>query len=382
MRTYAAAGLSYADTAYFETHGTGTPVGVSISLVYPFKALEMILTILKDPIELKGIASTLGAQRGENDNPLYIGSIKANVGHTEGCSGLAGVFKALHCLEQGTLVPTAGFETLNPKLKLADWRLALPLENMKWPRPGLRRISVNSFGFGGANGHVILDDAYHYLKQRGLSGKHATVIHGDGNDSRIGTELSASEKASRLFVFSAKDQPALQRVAVVQAGALAQQVIDDDPLRQQRYAGDLAFTLAKRRTRHDFRSFAVANSIDSLRAELSKGLPKLKRSSKHNNVVFVFTGQGAQWPGMCRELLSTPVFRDSVQQTQEYLVDLGCSWNLVEELERIIDSKIDLPEYSQTLCTAVQIALVDMLKQWGVKPRATVGHSSGEIGKI
>ena len=347
--------------------------------------MQQILTVLKDPIELTGIASTFGAQRGPSNDPLYIGSIKANVGHTEGCSGLAGVFKALLCLEQGTLVPTAGFEKLNPKLKLSDWRLALPLENMKWPRPELRRVSVNSFGFGGTNGHVIMDDAYHYLKERGLSGKHSTVIHSEGNSSVVGTPSSVSEKRNKLFVFSAKDQAALQRTATVHASALASQMADDAGVRYQKnaaYADNLVFTLAQRRSQHDFRSYAVAESIDSLCAELSKGLPKLKRSSKHNNIVFVFTGQGAQWPSMGSQLLHKPVFRDSIQQTQKYLNDFGCSWKLVEELERTIDSKIDQPEYSQPICTAVQIALIDMLRQWGVEPRATVGHSSGEIGKI
>lgn len=344
-----------------------------------------ILTHLKDPIELTGIASTFSSQRRSSDGPLYIGSIKANIGHTEGCSGLAGIFKALLCLEQGTLVPTAGFEKLNPKLRLSDWRLALPLENMKWPRPGIRRVSVNSFGFGGANGHAIMDDAYHYLKERALLGKHSTVIPGDDNDSGLGTPTLASERRSRLFIFSAKDQTGLQKMATVHARALAPQIVGDEPVQDDKdsnYPEHLAFTLSQRRSRHDFRSYAIADSIESLCAELSKALPKLKRSSKHNNIILVFTGQGAQWPSMGTQLLRTPVFRDSVQQTQEYLNDLGCRWNLVEELERTMDSRLDEPGYSQPLCTAIQIALVDMLRQWGVKPRATVGHSSGEIGKL
>lgn len=330
---------------------------------------------------MAGITSTLGQERGPDD-PLYIGSIKPNVGHTEGCSGLAGVFKAIHCLEQGILVPTAGFKTLNPKLTLSEWGLAMPLENMEWPRPGVRRISVNSFGFGGANGHVILDDAYHYLKQRGLTGKHSTVTDFDENDSGIGTPPPAPENRNRLFVFTAKDQAAVQRVASVYANALEPLDLDGSSCKTRSlgYFDNLAFTLATRRTQHDFRSFAIANSVESLCTELSKTLPKLGRSSKKNNIVFVFTGQGAQWPAMGVELLRTPVFRISIQQTQEHLSNLGCSWNVVEELRRTTDSKVDQPEYSQTLCTAIQIALVDMLSHWGIKPKATVGHSSGEIG--
>jgi acyl transferase domain-containing protein len=81
--------------------------------------------------------------------PLYVGSIKPNVGHTEGCSGLAGVFKAILCLENGMLAPTFGVERVNPKLKFAEWNLALPPRVMEWPERGQRRISINSFGFGG-----------------------------------------------------------------------------------------------------------------------------------------------------------------------------------------------------------------------------------------
>ncbi|KAJ3942859.1 uncharacterized protein N0V96_007088 [Colletotrichum fioriniae] len=147
--TYEKAGLSYSDTQYFEAHGTGTPLG--------------------DPIELSAIGATLGSGRSPESGPLYVGSIKANVGHTEGCSGLAGVLKSILCLEKGVLVPTAGVEKVNPKLKLAEWKLALPLENMAWPSQGQRRISVNSFGFGGANAHVILDDAYNYLRNRAMA---------------------------------------------------------------------------------------------------------------------------------------------------------------------------------------------------------------------
>lgn len=80
-----------------------------------------------------------------------MGSIKTNIGHTEGCSGLAGIIKTVLCLEKGVLPPNAGFENLNPKLQLAEWKIALPLTAMPWPRTGLRRASVNSFGYGGAN---------------------------------------------------------------------------------------------------------------------------------------------------------------------------------------------------------------------------------------
>lgn len=316
---------------------------------------------------------------------MYIGSIKPNVGHTEGCSGLAGILKAVACLEQGMLVPTYGVEKLNPKLKLADWNLALPQGTIKWPTRGQRRISVNSFGFGGANAHAILDDAHHYLVRRGLVGNHNTVVHDDEGDSESGisagpaTPLSESDMfAKRLFVFSSKDQGGLQRLAKLYASALSKKKLHEA---EHRYMEDLAYTLSLRRSHFDFRGFCVAPSLKDLTSQLARGLNKTKRSLRQrSNLLFVFTGQGAQWPGMGVQLLRNPEFEESVLRSQGHLERLGCVWNAVEELRKTDDdSQISLPEYSQTLCTVLQLALVDLLRHWGVRPTATVGHSSGEI---
>ncbi|GKT47554.1 reducing polyketide synthase FUB1 [Colletotrichum spaethianum] len=366
-RTYDAAGLPLSSTQYFEAHGTGTPVG--------------------DPIELRAIASTLGAARtAEGLGPLYVGSIKPSVGHTEGCSGLAGVFKAVVCLEKGMLVPTYGVERVNPKLTLDEWNLKLPPSTMKWPSSGQRRISINSFGFGGANAHAILDDAHHYLSARGLIGKHNTKVHVSSENSSesgisMGPETPMSEldsKAARqLFVFSTKDQSGIQRLSSLYSNELPSSGLDKE---DTYYLSNLAYTLAVRRSHHDFRSFAVASSLAELKTQLSKGLPKMKRSSRQdNNLIFVFTGQGAQWPAMGKQLLSNPVFRQSVEKSQLFLKALGCEWDTIRELSEEENSNISLPEFSQTLCTVLQVALVDLLRYWAITPKATVGHSSGEI---
>ncbi|KAK4160402.1 putative polyketide synthase [Cladorrhinum sp. PSN259] len=365
--TYASAGLPLTSTQYFECHGTGTPVG--------------------DPIELEALASTFGAARTEAGlGPLYIGSIKPSVGHTEGCSGLAGIFKAIACLEHGMLVPTYGVGTVSPKLKLREWNLTLPQEPTRWPTPGQRRISVNSFGFGGANAHAILDDAYHYLTERSLVGNHnTTVFENDLMDGDTDSGVSSAGPGTppapvpRLFLLSSKDQAGIPRQAESYSKALDKPDLErKDP----HYLGNLAYTLSSRRTHHDFRSFAVATSLTELVEKLGKGLPKLKRSARQdNNLVWVFTGQGAQWAGMGKELLDSAVFEESVLKSQGYLEALGCRWNAVEELSKAgAESKLQLSEYSQTLCTVLQVALVDLLRSWGLKPRATVGHSSGEIG--
>lgn len=338
----------------------------------------------QDPIELEALASTFGTARTEAGlGPLYIGSIKPTVGHTEGCSGLAGVFKAIACLEHGMLVPTYGVGTINPKLKLQEWNLALPQESARWPTAGQRRISVNSFGFGGANAHAILDDAYHYLAERGLVGNHNTTVHesNSGTDSGVssmgpGTPLAPGP---RLFVLSSKDQAGIPRLAESYSEALGK---PDVGKKDAHYLGNLAYTLASRRTHHDFRGFAVASTLTELVEKLGKGLPKLKRSARQdNNLIWVFTGQGAQWPAMGKELLGSAVFEESVLKSQGHLDALGCAWNAVDELSKTgAESKMQLSEYSQTLCTVLQVALVDLLRSWGLKPRATVGHSSGEIG--
>ncbi|KAL8925146.1 MAG: hypothetical protein Q9208_003651 [Pyrenodesmia sp. 3 TL-2023] len=362
-RTYEAAGLPQTSTQYFESHGTGTPVG--------------------DPIELEAIASSLGASRSAADlGPLYVGSIKPNVGHTEGCSGLAGVFKALVCLENGMLVPTYGVERLNPKLKLADWNLALPPNTMKWPTRGQRRASINSFGFGGANAHAILDDAYHYLSERGLVGNHNTTVHedDDASDSGISTgsgtpELQEDQNTASLFVFSTKDQAGIQRLAASYAKKLQGKIGLGKAGRH--YFSNLAYTLSERRSHFDFRTSFVASTLGELSAQLSKGLSKTKRSSRQdNNLVFVFTGQGAQWPAMGQQLLNNAVFYQSMRTSQDYLQELGCEWDALEELQKSVDSNIDFPQYSQTLCTMLQIALVDLLRYWKVTPKASVGHST------
>ncbi|ETN44945.1 uncharacterized protein HMPREF1541_09820 [Cyphellophora europaea CBS 101466] len=371
--TYDQAGLNMNETGYFEAHGTGTALG--------------------DPMELSAIGQTFGRVRSSEQPPLYVGSIKTNIGHTEGCSGLAGVIKSILCLEKGLIPPNSGFQNLNPKLRLQEWKLALPMELTPWPSSGLRRISVNSFGYGGANAHVIIDDAHHYLKSRGLQGNHTTAVSDDdASDSGVslgdcsspsedGQEPSGPEQ--KLFTFSAHDQAGIARNAVAFRDFTqhkADLATKETAAESAAYLDDLAYTLANRRTKFDYRSFAVADSMSSLAASLTKGLPKLKRVSKDQNVIFVCTGQGAQWPQMGKQLLSNPIFRAATAKSQAYLEQYGCTWNVFEELARDgIESKIDSPEFSQPICSVLQISLIELLKHWGLQPKATVGHSSGEI---
>ncbi len=143
----------------------------------------------------------------------------------------------------------------------------------------------------------------------------------------------------------------------------------------------MAYTLACKRSFLDHRSFVVSQTSNELSTGLQKPTPKLRRTAKNNNVFFVFTGQGAQWPSMGRELIRYRVFSHSLEKSQAEMKSLGCTWSLVDELFATVEqSNVDSPRYSQPLCTALQIALVDLLKSWAIFPKSVVGHSSGEIG--
>ncbi|KAJ5589050.1 hypothetical protein N7537_011728 [Penicillium hordei] len=329
-------GISMRDTSYFEAHGTGTPVG--------------------DPMELSAVGMTLGQARTPTDEPVYVGSVKTNFGHTEGAAGVASLIKVVLCLEKGTLVPNAGFKNINPKIRLDDWRLRLSDKTMPWPEHLPQRASINSFGFGGSNAHLILE-----------STKEA--FQGNAEDR---------EPAPHVVVFSTFDQAGIERAGQNWSTFLQRQ----QKAEQEIPLKDLAHTMLTRRSQLGFRSFAVANSQDQLQSILDKGLPKFSRASRkaQTRVAFVFTGQGGQWAGMGRELLRISTFRESIAQSQDILSALGCPFDMVEEIKADAkDSQINRPDRSQPITCALQIALVDLLASWSVYPNAVVGHSSGEI---
>ncbi|KAH6626290.1 phenolpthiocerol synthesis polyketide synthase ppsA [Chaetomium sp. MPI-SDFR-AT-0129] len=388
--TYAKAGLSLSETRFFEAHGTGTAVG--------------------DPIEASAIAKVFGPSRTV-ESPLYVGAVKSNIGHLEGASAMAGLVKAILALEHGVIPPNINLERVNPKIPVDEWHIAFPTEPIPWPKAGdsadsngiaVRRASVSSFGYGGANAHVILDDAASYLAARGLKGKHRTLVTRrvqEVQEDQTSTNGSDTDEThNRLLVFSAADEDGIRRLSETYTSYLAT-YLSKPSATSPLTLSELAHTLCTKRSLLPWKAYVLAPSLTHLHNTLqTTGLPKPVRSSTAAaslsgtpGLAFVFTGQGAQWAAMGRELRAYRVFGDSLLQAEEYLKrELGCEWSVAEELypeensgedSSSSDSKtrIDRPALAQCLTTVVQVALVELLRTWGIVPAAVVGHSSGEI---
>ncbi|KAF5606225.1 polyketide synthase [Fusarium subglutinans] len=341
---YKKAGLPMSDTRYVEAHGTGTPVG--------------------DPIEVKAIGRCFQEHRSHSE-PLYVGSVKANIGHLEGASALASLVKCI--------------------CNMTRHLIHVPTQMVKWPVQGLRRVSLNSFGFGGSNSHIVLDDALHYLQDRSLSGIHNTSLfprpvtngsgvtnghgaaHINGANGTNGAVNGYSDvELHKLLVWTTADEKAAKRTLEAY-----------DNFHKETMSGDhkkldsLAFTLGSRRSNMLWRAFSVVDGSEKKAVSPSKPI----RSSEDLGLAFVFTGQGAQSINMGSGLEHYAVYRETLEKISEIYSSFGCSWNLFGNC----GDNINMPQYSQPLATAVQIALVDLLASFRITPKIVVGHSSGEI---
>ncbi|KAF2633120.1 putative polyketide synthase [Macroventuria anomochaeta] len=355
-RAYAEVGLVPTETDYVEAHGTGTAVG--------------------DPIEAQAIANVLARPRDSSQGPLVMGSVKGNIGHTESAAGIAGLIKSVLMLENQAVAPQVNYEKPNSKIPLDRWNLEIPTKFEKRP---LRRISVNSFGYGGTNAHVIVDRADEHDQ-----------LDDSFNDTRIPNGVNSVngvdgiDERPRVFILSGAEEKSchknaerlVQYLKTVLAGSL------DDT---NEFLDRLAVTVNKR-TVHDYSASVVAYDEDDLLEQLEvlqqtpiAVRPPFKRGAL---VSYVFGGQGAQYYNMGREMIHDwPAFRQSLDRANTHLQTLGCQWDLLTELshEKAQDSRVDEPEYGQTLSTAIQLALVDTLSAIKLHPTSVVGHSSGEI---
>lgn len=269
---------------------------------------------------------------------------------------------------------------MNPAITLPA-NVKIPLASTRWSNSGPRRASINSFGFGGANAHVILEDAASYFVRKGLTGCHATVLHptlgapkyGHGDHGSINGVLCPKPK---VFLFSSNDKDGVKRNV-----ERTVEYLNNKDQGGSNFLADLAHTLFAKRSPLPWKSFVVASDVSHLQQSLS-GIPAPVRSSStaEAKIALVFTGQGAQWFAMGKGLSVFHSFKDSMLKSERVLKSLGCPWSLEQELGRPEEeSNLRATDYSQPACTALQVALVDLLKKWGVKPVAVVGHSSGEI---
>ncbi|KAL7929302.1 putative polyketide synthase [Trichoderma chlorosporum] len=341
--TYRRAGLAISDTGYVEAHMTGTKAG--------------------DATEAESLARTFGSSRVSGD-PVWIGSVKTNVGHTEGVSGLAGIIKAAMSMKYKYIPPNLNYITGNSKIPLKDWNLQVPTSLTPWPIDKPLRASINNFGYGGTNAHVILEGA----PEQELADREEKYSNGIATD------------VSRLYILSAQDSTTVK----TQAKNLATYLTSKES-KAESFAVDLAFTLAERRSRLSWIATVRARNLDELAVRLEEEsaikashLPTNKQSPR---LGFVFNGQGAQWHAMGRELIEAyPVFDAAIEKADAALKGHGADWSLREELMRDATStRVSEIHLGQPITVALQICLVILLRSWGVRPSAVTSHSSGEI---
>ncbi|XWW92934.1 hypothetical protein V2A60_000862 [Cordyceps javanica] len=353
--TYKRAGLDPSRESdrcqYFEAHGTGTPAG--------------------DPVEAEAVHTAFFGHKADGEEAaqqkLLVGSIKTIIGHTESTAGIAGIMKVALALEHGQIPPNLLLNNLNPNVLPFYKHLEIPQQLTPWPTlPSgqCRRASVNSFGFGGTNAHIILES----------------------HEPRPAQCIEKTQDVPLTpFVFSAQSKPSL----------LASLKAHVDFLEQHKDVNlhDFARSLQTRRSALPLRIHFSASSADDLLSAMRKATDNLNidpRSSSGGDgrgpqILGIFTGQGAQWAGMGAELIDTSAYASKIlSDLDEVLASLPeedrPAWSLREELfKEASSSNVGQATISQPICTAVQIILVKLLRKAGIRFSAVVGHSSGEI---
>jgi acyl transferase domain-containing protein/aryl carrier-like protein len=338
----ASARVAPCDIDYVEAHGTGTALG--------------------DPIELNALGAALAPAR-PREKRCAVGSVKTNFGHLEAAAGVAGLIKLALSLERRQIAPNLHFEKPNPYIRFDALPLRVPTSLEPWPSEGRAGLGgVSSFGFGGTNAHLVLEEPPRPPAMEG--------------------SLERRTEQSCLLPISARSQEAL--LALVRAYALhLRGAAAGSPF------SDLCATAATRRSHHDFRLAAVGRDPEAvaeklegfLAGESPAGVASGRRlPSRRRKVAFVFPGQGSQWLGMGRELLeSEPVFARSIEASSKAIAD-ETGWSLLEELRATSDeSRLEDVDVVQPALFAVGVALAELWRSWGIKPDAVVGQSMGEV---
>jgi acyl transferase domain-containing protein/acyl carrier protein len=329
---YARAGVAPEQLAFFEMHGTGTPAG--------------------DPIEAAAVGSSLGQIRSD---PLPIGSVKTNIGHLEPASGMAGLLKAALALDRGIVPPTLHCETPNPDIAFDKLNLRLVRDAEPISAAHERQYAgVNSFGFGGTNAHVVL--AVPPSRER----------------------MSLSAETTPPLVISARTEASLRELVRCWSSTLATTPSERVPV--------LIRAAARKRDHHTHRLIALERDQATARtlSDFLDGYPAAGvitgMAVREDKLAFVFSGNGAQFPGMGRVALRTnAVFRAAVEEVDGLLrPELG--WSVTELLENEVQIELlARADVAQPLLFAVQVGIVQALEAIGIRANAHLGHSVGEI---
>ncbi|MBU6352385.1 MAG: type I polyketide synthase, partial [Chloroflexi bacterium] len=331
-RALAEAGVQPSEVGYIEAHGTGTPLG--------------------DPIEV----GALGKVFAERTDPLYIGSVKTNIGHLEFAAGVAGVVKLVMALQQGLIPPHLHLQQPNPHIDWASLPVRVPTAATPWAPNAARRIGgVSSFGFSGTNAHVVVEEA-----------------------PAPEAAIRAAERPLHLLTLSARDDAAL--------AAYARSYSDFLETHPELDLGDLTYTSHVGRSHFSHRLSVVADTAESLRRQLEQAEAGKVQQGVAGltapQVAFLFTGQGAQYSGMGQELYATqPVFRESIDRCAA-LLDGQLEAPLLELLgytEEAAEQHIDRTENTQPALFVLEYALAQLWRSWGIEPEILLGHSVGEL---
>ncbi|KAK2859672.1 hypothetical protein Q5P01_004292 [Channa striata] len=321
-----------ANVQYIEAHGTGTPVG--------------------DPTEARSISNVIAKARPHGSETLWVGSVKGNIGHTESAAGVAGLIKVLLMMKHETIVPSLFYTEDTASVDAKALRIRIPTKAETWKTNGsLERLAgINSFGFGGTNAHVIVRE------------HRQTTAH-----------EHIPKHCPKLFVISAATEKSL----ILSITDTCQRLCRDPTVNLQA----LSYTSAcgRSHSRHKYRKVFLTSSLSHLQHQLTSAL-KTKVYPQRTNiqVVFVFCGNGVAYRGMCKQLMrEVPVFRDKVKEVEKLFP--GHNIRISECLAGDCDGDFSKPHVVQPLLFAIQLGIANLLKHWGIKPAAVLGHSVGEV---
>ena len=342
-KTLAKANFSRSDIQYAEAHGTGTPVG--------------------DPIEVNALGALFGERKDEQEKCI-VGSVKSNIGHTEAAAGVAGLIKTVMAMNTGTIPKNLHLENINPAINLDELNIKLADIDRAWPDVNghTRKAIVNSFGFGGTNSNVVLEQAP--FKEEGENDQ-TSIFNRDLNilpiSSKTKKGLMDQAKCFHAYLSNSKD-------------------ID---------LHDICYTASVKRDHYQHR--LVLNG--ATKSELNNALKAfiegevsssyISNSIKNKcdqNLCFVFSGMGTTWAGMGKYLYQKePVFKKMMDKCDKALA-LYTGWSLVDVILNEDDKYIiHNTDKAQPAIFASQVSLVSLLKSWGVSPSCIVGHSAGEV---